>query len=361
MTEQTIGFEANIAPELAQFERPIADAQYHPDNVRQHTIDKIAQSLRVHGQRSPIIVQSSTGYIVKGNGTQEAAALLGWATTAQVWQEMSDEQALAYLYADNRASDKASYDRKKLFAGLNKMQQGPGLFDTLWEIEEFEDLDEELAGSTTLEPTESQAEFATTDGGTIKHDSASKSAAKMKEVPILLSQADHASFVVRLRILQTAFGTAGTIPTILEAMRRQAELEESGQEANGPVQSDAALYTAKREVVTELRDYFVALGADKTYTATQIAARLEAMVPYRQTEIVPVADGQTELFPEGEVGEPLPNMVTPASVDREEFGLDPIVDPLFVAPAAQTFDIPAGEPLVNADQAEALRRYRAKR
>lgn len=351
MTEVALGFEAKIAPELAEFAKPLSEAKIHPDNVRKHSLEKIAQSLRAHGQRALIVVQASTGYIVKGNGTYSAAELLGWDKAAMIFQDMSDEEALAFLYADNRASDLATYDRKKLSAGLNKMMTGPGLFDTLWEAEELADLDEELAGAATLEQTESDAAFATADGGEIKHERAKTPGDKMKEVPLLLSVADHAMFVARVKALSAAFGTTSSVATIAEAVRRQAEWEASGQNIGGKALTDAQVYAAKREVVKELRDYFIALG-EGPYSATQIAARLEAAVPYQGTP-EPVAEGQMEAFPEGEVGEPLPNMVE-----------DPIVDPLFVAEAPKAFDIPA-EPTDDAEyqaqQAEALARYRARR
>lgn len=294
-----MGFSSKIAPELEMFRRPIGDAKLHPDNVRKHSIEKIAQSLEAHGQRALIIVHVETGYIVKGNGTQTAAQLLGWTETAQVWQSMSDEEAMAFLYADNRASDLATYDRKKLRDGLAAMVGQPGFFDTLWSIEEFEDLDEELAGSTILEPTESKAEFATADGGEIKHERAALPGEKMREVPMVLTIADYDLFKERLAILQKAFGTGGSIVTILEAVKRQADLEMGDGAQLGKVLTDDEVYAIKREVVKELRDYFLALGPDQTHSGTQVAARLETVIPYRQSVAqASIAEGQIGIMDE---------------------------------------------------------------
>jgi hypothetical protein len=300
MTDSIAAFEARIVPELAQFVRPIGDATRHPDNIRKHRIDKIAQSLRAHGQRAAIVVQKSTGLIVKGNGTHEAAELLGWTDIAQIWQDMTDEEALAFLFADNKASDFSSYDRDKTVAGLKKLAAGPGLFDSLWEIEELEDLVEQSEGMAVLEAQGTTAALATaTAGGTPITEAAKAPPERMKEIPLVMTLADHAKFVESLKGLAKLYKTNGTIATIVEAVRRQSAAE-AGAAIVGSTDQDAVVYGAQRALVKEFRDYISTQGVERSYSGTWLMAQLETMVPYRpQPTVEPIAEGQVEAFPEG--------------------------------------------------------------
>lgn len=300
MTNPTLGYTAKIVPELEPLARPITDAAPHPKNVRKHSIEKIAQSLEQHGQRAPIVVQSSTGLIVKGNGTHAAATLLGWDVLAQVWQEMTDDEALAFLYADNRTSDLATYDRKKLRDGLKEMLKGPGLFDSLWEVAEFEDLDEELNGATVLAQQESGARYAD-DGveNTARKERAALPGEKMREVPLVLTIADHAMFVERLKVLQRAFGTTGTIATVAEAIKRQAEAEAAGTQITGRALDDGAQKAIRYESLKELRDTFTSLP-DEAMTRSRIYSILQHALeanrpPAAESAVLP---GQASLFAE---------------------------------------------------------------
>lgn len=290
MTDAIAAFDAKIAPELKEFVRPIGDATRHPDNIRKHRIDKIAQSLRSHGQRAAIVVQKSTGLIVKGNGTHEAAELLGWTELAQIWQEMNDQEALAFLYADNKASDFSSYDRDKTIAGLKKMVEGPGLFDTLWSVEELEDLIEGDAGVTTLAPAGTEAEQVRTQSGVPGDAPAAKAPPeRMKEIPLVMTLADHAEFIDQLKALAKRYGTSGTINTIVTAVQKQHD-EESAPKIDRRA--------VRRELVVELRDYYVSLGKDELPLAKVVSA-LETAEPYvsplRQQEEEPEVDGQASI------------------------------------------------------------------
>lgn len=336
MTEETetttlMGFATKIAPELEEYRRPLTDFQTHPDNFRKHKIERIAKSLEDHGQRSLIIVQKSTRYIVKGNGTYTAMQMLGWTEGAFSEQEMTDEAALAYLSADNKASDEATYDRKKLREGLAKMAAGPGLWDSGWSVDEFEDLDEELTGTTVLDPVESGAAFATKDGETLAKSEGTKlPGEKMREVPLVLTIADHAMFVERIRLLQKRFGTGGTIATIIEAVRRQSDAETDATPVTGKALTADEVYAVKRALVKEVRDYIIALGKPDIATAT-LTAMLEKLAPYR-AEPTPVAAGQVGAFEEL-VGEG----------QTAEFDTTPVL----------------ASPVDDAEQQAALTRYRA--
>lgn len=120
----------------------IDSIQPHPGNARRGDVNAIANSLTAFGQRSKIIVQRSTGFIVKGNHTWKAAKQLGWTHVDVEIQDFDDVQARAYMLADNATSDKASYDKGALLGLLSETLTS--LDGTGFTIEDFEALSEEV-------------------------------------------------------------------------------------------------------------------------------------------------------------------------------------------------------------------------
>jgi len=86
----------------------------HPKNVRQGDVGAIMESLTLHGQYRPIVVQKSTGFILAGNHTWKAAKQLGWKEISVTEIDVDDEQASRILLVDNRANDLATYDDSSL-------------------------------------------------------------------------------------------------------------------------------------------------------------------------------------------------------------------------------------------------------
>jgi hypothetical protein len=325
MAEGTVSqFEARIAPELQELVRPVEEATPHPDNSRKHDLPSIARSLQRHGQRSPIVVQTSTGYIVKGNGTWIAATqILGWKELAQSWQDLSDEEALPYLLADNKASDGATYDPRKLRASLEKMVEGPGLLDTLWSNEELEDLIEADEGPMVMDPQETGAAHADPElKGKI--EARKGESVRMKEASILLTIQDHALFVGWIKTLRQKYGTTGSVATIFEAVKRQAESEEGAARLGRDVSAEE-LARIKRELVVEIRAV-IASTPDARFNRAYVYGVLEAAAP--QPTVSPlrpdVVEGQLEAFPD--LVKPAPESeaeALPASGGAEEAGPEP--------------------------------------
>lgn len=89
-----------------------------PNNARKHdakNLDAIAGSLKLFGQRKPIVV-TPDNVVVAGNGTLEAAKQLGWdeivvARTPRGW---TWEQIKAFALADNRTAELAEWDAEVL-------------------------------------------------------------------------------------------------------------------------------------------------------------------------------------------------------------------------------------------------------
>lgn len=104
----------NILPELQGAAVEIDVPKYHPKNARTHDIPKIQSSLARNGQYKKLTVQKSTGYVLAGNGTLEAARGLGWKRIAVEELDVGDQDAIRIVLADNKTGDGSSYEVDKL-------------------------------------------------------------------------------------------------------------------------------------------------------------------------------------------------------------------------------------------------------
>ena len=86
----------------------------HPKNPNTHPQNQIkilAQNIRYHGWRHPIVVSKLSGYIVAGHGRLEAAKELGVSIVPVEFQNFSSEDnELAVLVGDNRLAELSSLD-----------------------------------------------------------------------------------------------------------------------------------------------------------------------------------------------------------------------------------------------------------
>jgi hypothetical protein len=271
MTTTAAHFDERFGQDLTPFVHPIDSVKRHPQNPRKHNIPAIQESLHEHGQQSPLVVQQSTGFIVKGNGTHEAAEKLGWKNIAYRVEDMDDERALRYLYADNRASDLASYDAKRTLEGLQALADGPGLAGTLWDQDALEDLELQVNGATVVDPGTFAGNFADADDPTAGERKAGDRAkgTKMKEVPIVMTVDEHALFMTRLRSISAALGTTGNIATIIASVE-YAFNALAGQPKALPAASAAA---AKHELLRDLITWYDD-NAAMALTGADVAAKL---------------------------------------------------------------------------------------
>ena len=90
----------------------------HPKNPNTHPESQIkilAQNIRYHGWRHPIVVSKLSGYIVAGHGRLEAARELGVSIIPIEYQAFSSEDnELAVLVGDNRLAELSSLDLNSL-------------------------------------------------------------------------------------------------------------------------------------------------------------------------------------------------------------------------------------------------------
>lgn len=110
---------------MSKILRAIDSLKFDPANARKHderNIKAIMDSLKMHGQRKPVVLYSDM--IVAGNGTVAAAKRLGW---TEVWVNNdpfeSLEAAKAYALQDNRSAELAAWDDVVLGDTLNELKE----------------------------------------------------------------------------------------------------------------------------------------------------------------------------------------------------------------------------------------------
>lgn len=104
-----------MASLIEQIDRvPVESLTLHPQNARRGDVKAIAASLRVNEQFSPIVVQTSTRYVLSGNHTLMAARELGWQEIDAVFVDVDDDRAYRIMLAANRTADLGGYDNDAL-------------------------------------------------------------------------------------------------------------------------------------------------------------------------------------------------------------------------------------------------------
>jgi hypothetical protein len=119
----------------------------HPQNPRQGDVGAIIESLQARrermppsGQYRPIVAQASTGYVLAGNHVLRALRELDAPEVWTAWIDVTDEEALRILLADNRTADLATYDTGGLAALLTDLSQEYGLGGTGYDSESLDRL-----------------------------------------------------------------------------------------------------------------------------------------------------------------------------------------------------------------------------
>lgn len=243
-----MGFNFRVAEDLQPLIKPITDFTPHPRNFRRHKLDAIAESLNEFGQQSPIVVQRSTGYVCKGNGTYKALIALGATQIAASVEDFDDDTAFRYLVADNRASDLAEYERDKQLTELRTLAEGPGMQGTLMTIDDLDDLEAEYGAVQHTSLGEFKGGYADIPEAEGRKAAPKASGAKLREVPVTMSVEQHKQFVKAINVLEREWGTKGAIATIIEAVFRSA-----------------ASYTGSRADVAAAPDEDLVARAEETF------------------------------------------------------------------------------------------------
>jgi hypothetical protein len=101
---------------------PIGDLKPDPRNPRKHSREQvraIARSIEAFGFNAPILVDKHK-QIIAGHGRYEAAKLLGSTPVPVISLEhLTKAQAWAYMLADNKLTDRSSWDDASLALHLS--------------------------------------------------------------------------------------------------------------------------------------------------------------------------------------------------------------------------------------------------
>lgn len=146
-----------IHPQLAGLAMPVEALTPDPKNARKHdqrNVDAIADSLREHGQRKPIVAQKVGERLVvrAGNGTLEAARKLGWERLAVLVVDEGDREATRYALRDNRTAELAEWDDEALRQALRECAESEAEIAALgWNPDEFQ-VEAPEPGSSAVDP-----------------------------------------------------------------------------------------------------------------------------------------------------------------------------------------------------------------
>jgi DNA modification methylase len=139
---------------------PIGSIVPDPSNPRKHPLEQIravARSIEAFGFNAPILVDKNNRVVV-GHARLEAAELLGLAEVPVIRLEhLSEQQAKAYMLADNKLTDRSSWDDRKVAVVLKELSDIA--FDFEIEATGFETPEIDLR-IQSLEPPDDVRDFA---------------------------------------------------------------------------------------------------------------------------------------------------------------------------------------------------------
>lgn len=94
----------------------------HPRNPRRGNVGKIEKLIRDNGFAGAVLAQRSTGFVLAGNHTREAAIRAGLKQVPVLWYDVDDDEALRMLLGDNAGSDDAYYEDPDLASILSELE-----------------------------------------------------------------------------------------------------------------------------------------------------------------------------------------------------------------------------------------------
>ena len=127
----------NIAPPLLPLATSLHALKPDPENPRKHEdwqIETLAASLRLHGQRVPLVV-GPDDVVYAGNATLAAARSLGWTHVAAVRVDAPADKLRALSIADNRSAELSRWDFRRLADLLPKISRE---MLATWSMAEFD-------------------------------------------------------------------------------------------------------------------------------------------------------------------------------------------------------------------------------
>lgn len=157
------------AEALRPFLVAIDSLQPFPGNPRRGDITVLRDSLSRFGQVRPLLVDAADPtLIVAGHHILLAAAEEGWTHVAAIPNEFADDdEARAYLLADNRTHDRGGYDLEALSVQLEALRDTSTLDGTGYTDGYLGELEGQLAALRSARNPTPPEEFPTLDPDTL--------------------------------------------------------------------------------------------------------------------------------------------------------------------------------------------------
>jgi ParB-like chromosome segregation protein Spo0J len=200
------------APGIESLLVDVESLSEHPKNPRRGDVEKIKESLSTFGQVRPIVA-TKQGVVVAGNHTLKAAKALGWGKIAAVLVDLAEDEALAYLIADNRLAEAGGYDNDVLGDVLAELQRDGLLDGTGWSVTEVEELWDQINEDALPLPGDDPVDPPSVDDVQVE---------QQRQVVILLNSDDYGRFSDWVAHLEEALGTKGMTGTVFEVVQTAA-------------------------------------------------------------------------------------------------------------------------------------------
>lgn len=213
------------AEELRGLLVPIESVTLHPRNPRRGQVALIAESLARFGQVRPILANAQTGEIVAGNHTRLAAQELGWTHIAVIQEKFeTEDEARAYLLADNRLPELGDYDREQLLVLLGEVESEDAWGGTGYGPDDLEDLRAMNDSIPETARVAFEGDFAMTPEALAERAAQLAGGRAFDEVPLLFTTAAHAQFESDLKVLRKEYGNpdGGATELVCRAVAEEA-------------------------------------------------------------------------------------------------------------------------------------------
>jgi hypothetical protein len=220
-----------MSMELSSRDLPIDIVKPHPKNARRGNVDLIKESLERFGQVRPILVNKDN-VILAGNHTYRAAKELKWSFINVVQVDMSEEDQRAYLLADNKTADAATWDDTALIESLEYLAQNGSLEGTGFSQDDLDDLlgAIEAVHYTDIEPFE--GDYAESPEATAERWEG-RNEGQNREVVFLLPNEDYDTFIDAINKLKLKYATESMARAVYEAVYREANHTASAKYLSG--------------------------------------------------------------------------------------------------------------------------------
>lgn len=214
-----------VAEQLMPMLIEIDSVQPHPRNARQGNIEGIGDSLERFEQLKPIVVNAER-FIIAGNHTWRGAKAKGWTHIAALFPtHLTPDEETAFLLADNRLPDTATWDDQALVALLEEQMEKGNLEGTGYGADDVEDLIAALGEVPELPSEATGADFAEDPSATAERW-AGRNEGNTREVLLLVPKDRYDTFKEQVSRLMGRYDLDSAALTVLAAVE-QADQQEA--------------------------------------------------------------------------------------------------------------------------------------